>query len=33
MAFIHIPKGWQLPEGEVTPEDVYLNRPAVYAGR
>ena len=26
MAFIHIPKGWQLPEGEVTPEDVYLNR-------
>lgn len=26
MAFIHIPKGWQLPEGEVTPEDIYLNR-------
>ena len=26
MAFIHIPKGWQLPEGEVTPEHIYLNR-------
>ncbi len=26
MAFIHIPKGWQLPEGEVTPEDIYMNR-------
>ena len=26
MAFIHIPKGWQLPESEVTPEDIYLNR-------
>ena len=26
MAFIHIPKGWQLPERKATPEDVYLNR-------
>ena len=26
MAFIHIPKGWQLPEGEVTSEDIYMNR-------
>ena len=26
MAFIHIPKGWQLPECAATPEHVYLNR-------
>ncbi|RMF60446.1 MAG: protein-methionine-sulfoxide reductase catalytic subunit MsrP [Calditrichaeota bacterium] len=26
MALIKIPKGWELPEREVTPEDVYINR-------
>ena len=26
MAFIHIPKGWELSEREATPEDAYMNR-------
>ncbi|MFQ5689702.1 MAG: protein-methionine-sulfoxide reductase catalytic subunit MsrP [Gemmatimonadota bacterium] len=26
MANLHLPKGWNLPESEVTPEHVYLNR-------
>lgn len=26
MAFIKVPKGWEIPESLVTPEDVYLNR-------
>ena len=26
MAFIHIPKGWEIPEGQATPESVYMNR-------
>ena len=26
MAFIHIPKSWEIPENRVTPEDVYVNR-------
>ncbi|NIR52790.1 protein-methionine-sulfoxide reductase catalytic subunit MsrP [candidate division KSB1 bacterium] len=26
MPLIKIPKGWRLPESEVTPEDVYMNR-------
>jgi len=26
MSQIHIPKGWEMPENEITPESVYLNR-------
>ena len=26
MAFIRIPKGWEIPERLATPEDVYMNR-------
>ena len=26
MAHIHIPKGWELPESDVTPESVFMNR-------
>ena len=26
MAYLRIPKGWEIPEREVTPEHVFLNR-------
>ena len=26
MAHIHIPKGWEMPESDVTPESVFMNR-------
>ena len=32
MAFVKIPKGWEIPEREVTPRHIYLNRRKFLAG-